>query len=189
MVGKSIETPRTENPGKDHDSGPVGDASSPSGLENPDAAGAGLEALGFEAEQQSVFAEAGVSSALLALRDAVEATLLAASGQTAALSEAPSTQGIVGVGIGLSDPDSIAFGAGGPGEPTLTLFTESALPQVACHMAYTNEHVHRIVTENLDRSPTALELLLRRCVEVRGKGCERLELPVLSEVETKATSN
>lgn len=30
-------------------------------------------------------------------------------------------------GIGLSDPDSIAFGAAGPGAPTLTLFTESAL--------------------------------------------------------------
>ena len=113
------------------DGGPVGGAPSTSGLEDPDAAGAGLEALSLEAEQQSVFAEAGVSSDLLALRDAVEATLLAASGQFEALSDAPSTQGIVGVGIGLPDPDSIAFGVGGPGEPTLTLFTESALPREA----------------------------------------------------------
>ena len=76
-----------------------------------------------------MFAEAGVSDDLLALRDAVEATLLAASGQPEARADAPSTQGIVGVGIGLPDPDSVAFGVGGPGEPTLTLFTESALPQ------------------------------------------------------------
>ena len=82
-------------------------------------AGAGLEALSLEAEQQAVFAEAGVSSDLLALRDAVEATLLAASGQIEALSDAPSTQGIVGVGIGLPDPDSVAFGGGVPGEPAL----------------------------------------------------------------------
>ncbi len=120
-------TPRTENPGDGNDSGPVEGASSPSGLENPD--GAGVESLSLEAEQQSVLAEAGVSSDLLALRDAVEATLLAASGQIAA-ADAGSGQGIVGVGIGLSDPDTMAF-AGGPGEPTLTLFTESVLPQEA----------------------------------------------------------
>ena len=100
------------------------------GIENPN--GSGLEALSFEAEQQSVFAEAGVSSDLLALRDAVEATLLAASGQIKTLSDAPSTQGIVGVGIGLSDPDSIARGVGGIGEPTLTLFTESVCRRKRC---------------------------------------------------------
>lgn len=127
MSVKRGDTPRAENPGDGKDGGPVGGASSPTGLENPD--GAGLEALSLEAEQQSVYAEAGVSGELLALRDAVEATLLAASGQIE-VSDAPATQGIVGVGIGLSDPDSIAFG-GRPGEPTLTLFTESALPQEA----------------------------------------------------------
>lgn len=121
-------TPRTENPGDGNDSGPVEGASSPTGLENPD--GAGVESLSLEAEQQSVLAEAGVSSDLLALRDAVEATLLAASGQIVA-ADAASGPGIVGVGIGLSDPDSMAFGGGGPGEPTLTLFTESVMPQEA----------------------------------------------------------
>lgn len=120
-----------ENPGAASDGGPVGGAPSTSSPQDPDAAGSDLEALGFEAEQQSVFAEAGVSSDLLALRDAVDATLLAASGQIAASSDAASTQGIVGVGIGLPDPDSLAFGVGGPGEPTLTLFTESALPREA----------------------------------------------------------
>lgn len=125
MSVKRSNTPRTENPGDDSGGGAVEDTSSPGGLENPD--GAGVESLSLEAEQQSVFAEAGVSSELLALRDAVEATLLAASGQIE-VSDASSTQGIVGVGIGLSDPDDVAFG-GGPGEPTLTLFTESALPQ------------------------------------------------------------
>ena len=65
------------------------------------------------------------------LRDEIEATLLAASGQIEALSDAPSTGGIVGVGIGLGDPDSVTFGAAGPGPPTLTLFTESTLPQEA----------------------------------------------------------
>jgi hypothetical protein len=131
MADKTKGTPDVENPGGGSDGGPVGGAPSTSGLEDPDAAGAGLEALSLEAEQQSVLAEAGVSSDLLALRDAVEATLLPASGQFEALSAAPSTQGILGVGIGLPDPDSIAFGVGGPGEPTLTLFTESALPREA----------------------------------------------------------
>lgn len=131
MSKKNNGTPDVENPETGIDGGPVGNTPSTSGLEDPDAAGAGLEALSYEAEQQSVFAEAGVSNDLLALRDAVEATLLAASGQIEALSEAPSTEGIVGVGIGLSDPDSIACGVGGPGEPTLTLYTECAMPQEA----------------------------------------------------------
>jgi tRNA uridine 5-carboxymethylaminomethyl modification enzyme len=44
-----------------------------------------------------------------------------------------------------------------PGDPEPTFFSEItervALPQVPCHIAYTNERVHRIVSENLDRSP------------------------------------
>ena len=44
-----------------------------------------------------------------------------------------------------------------PGDPEPTFFSELtesvALPQVPCHIAYTNERVHRIVTENLDNSP------------------------------------
>jgi hypothetical protein len=131
MIDETNGTQPVENPGAGDDGGPVRGASQPSGPEDPDAAGAGLEALSFEAEQQSVFAEAGVSSDLLALRDAVEATLLAASGQIETLSDAPDTHGIVGVGFGLPDPDSLALGVGGPGEPTLTLFTESALPRDA----------------------------------------------------------
>ena len=129
MSDKNRTGPDVENPGEGGSSGPIGGAPASSGPENPDSDGAGLEALSVEAEQQAVFAEAGVSSDLLALRDAVEATLLSASGQLGAQADGPSTQGIVGVGIGLPDPDSLALGAGGPGEPTLTLFTESALPQ------------------------------------------------------------
>jgi len=131
MGNKNNDTPDIENPGAGSDGGSVSREPSASSPEDPDAASAGIEALSLEAEQQSVLAEAGVSSDLLALRDAVEATLLAASGQIEARSEAPAAQGVVGVGIGLSDPDSVAFGAGGPGEPTLTLFTESVLPQEA----------------------------------------------------------
>ena len=127
----SDDTLPIENPGEGKDDGPVEDASPSSGPEDPDAAVGGLEALSFEAEQQAVFAEAGVSSDLLDLHDEIEATLLAASGQIEALSDAPSTGGIVGVGIGLGDPDSVTFGAAGPGAPTLTLFTESTLPQEA----------------------------------------------------------
>jgi len=44
-----------------------------------------------------------------------------------------------------------------PGDPEPTFFSEItervALPQVPCHIAFTNERVHRIVSENLDRSP------------------------------------
>ena len=44
-----------------------------------------------------------------------------------------------------------------PGDPEPTFFSEItervALPQVPCHIAYTNERVHRLVNENLDRSP------------------------------------
>ncbi|XWV18893.1 MAG: hypothetical protein HEQ11_18955 [Gemmatimonas sp.] len=117
-----------ENPGEGDDSNTGGGESSTAGPENPDAFSSGREALSVEAEVQSVLVQAGVSSDLLALRDAVDATLLAASGATDTLSDASADRGIVGVGIGLPDPDSIALGAGGPGEPSLTLFTESVLP-------------------------------------------------------------
>jgi len=44
-----------------------------------------------------------------------------------------------------------------PGDPEPTFFSELTtsveLPQVPCHIAYTNERVHRIVGDNLDRSP------------------------------------
>lgn len=118
-----------ENPGADGDGGPVGAAPSASSPEDP--AGAGLEALSIEAEQQAVLAEAGVSSDLLALRDAVEATLLGASGDVASEAERASSGGIIGVGIGLSDPGSAMSGEVAPGEPSLTLFTESPLPPEA----------------------------------------------------------
>jgi tRNA uridine 5-carboxymethylaminomethyl modification enzyme len=44
-----------------------------------------------------------------------------------------------------------------PGDPTPTFFCESTtatqLPQIACHLAYTNPRVHGLILENLDRSP------------------------------------
>jgi tRNA uridine 5-carboxymethylaminomethyl modification enzyme len=44
-----------------------------------------------------------------------------------------------------------------PGDPEPTFFSETtervALPQVPCHIAYTNERVHGIVRDNLGRSP------------------------------------
>lgn len=134
---QTTTTPPVENPDAGGVNAPTPAQIPSSGIENPDAGSASLEALQLEAEQDAVFSEAGVSSDLLALRDAVEATLLAASGDFATLSETPSTQGIVGVGIGLPDPDSVAFGVGGPGEPTLTLFTESNLPRevLLAHLA------------------------------------------------------
>ncbi|QKH39776.1 hypothetical protein FOC84_21295 [Achromobacter pestifer] len=88
-----------DNPGEGDDSGPASGKSAAGSPENPDSDSAGLDALSEEAEQQATLTEAGVSKDLLALRDAVEATLLAASGEFATLSEAPSTEGIVGVGI------------------------------------------------------------------------------------------
>ena len=96
MAGKGKDGSQVDNPGEDLDGGPIGGTPASGAPENPDADAAGLEALGYEAEQQTVFAEAGVSDDLLALRDAVEAMLLPASGEFAALSEAPSTNGIVG---------------------------------------------------------------------------------------------
>ena len=44
-----------------------------------------------------------------------------------------------------------------PGDPEPTFFSETTervtLPQVPCHIAYTNDEVHRIVSGSLDRSP------------------------------------
>jgi len=62
-----------------------------------------------------------------------------------------------------------------PGDSEPTFFSETtervALPQVPCHIAYTNEHVHRIVSENLDRSP-----LFTGAIEGRGpRYCPSLE--------------
>jgi hypothetical protein len=128
MAGKDKASSQVDNPGEDLEGGPVGGASSSGSPENPDADSAGLEALSVEADQQSVFAEAGVSDDLVALRDAVEAMLLPASGEFAALSEIPTTGGIVGVGIGLPNPGDAAFGLGAPGEPVLTIFTENEMP-------------------------------------------------------------
>jgi hypothetical protein len=100
-----------------------------SGPENPDDSPDSLDALSYDDAHQAVFQAAGVSNDLVALRDAVEAMLMGATGKFSVLADAPSTNGIVGVGIGLSTPHSVAFGVGGPGEPTLTLYTESVLPQ------------------------------------------------------------
>lgn len=130
MATRSKEPPQAENPGEADNAGgqPIGKPAA-TGPENPDASSAGLDALSYEAEQQAVFLAAGVSDDLLALRDAVEASLLAVSGDFAALAGAAPGNGIVGVGIGLSDPAGMAFGAGGPGEAALTLYTESVLPR------------------------------------------------------------
>lgn len=129
MTNEANENQDVENPGEGADEGPTSSApSATSGLDDPDTAGAGVEDLAYEAEQQSVYEEAGVSADLLSLRDSVEATLLAASGQIEAMSDTASNPGIVGVGIGLGDCDSLASGIGSPGEPTLTLFTETTLP-------------------------------------------------------------
>lgn len=130
MAGKDKSGPQVDNPGDENEGGAVGGTSATGNPQNPDADSAGLEALGYEAEQQAAIAEAGVSDDLLALRDAVEATLIAATGEFATLSEAPESSGIVGVGIGLPDPGG-AGGLGAPGEPVLTIFTESEMPQEA----------------------------------------------------------
>jgi len=53
-----------------------------------------------------------------------------------------------------------------PGDPEPTFFSETtkrvALPQVSCHIAYTNENVHRLVEKNLDRSPLFTGALVGR---------------------------
>jgi hypothetical protein len=136
MSGNKPVTPAAENPGvgegserePSKDSGPIEGNPEGSGVENPDAASARMEVLGLEAEQESVLAEAGVTKDLLSLRDAVEASLLGPNAQLRSMADGPPVQRIVGVGIGLPDPDSAAMGVGGPGEPALTLFTESVMP-------------------------------------------------------------
>ena len=146
MATKNRGISQTENPGENDfagdqsgslpDSLPGGQSGGQSGdraaagePENPDDTPNSLDELSYDNAQQSVFQAAGVSDDLVALRDAVEAILMGATGKFSTLADAPSTNGIVGVGIGLSTPHSVAFGAGGPGEPTLTLYTESVLPQ------------------------------------------------------------
>jgi tRNA uridine 5-carboxymethylaminomethyl modification enzyme len=62
-----------------------------------------------------------------------------------------------------------------PGDADPTFFSEEtervALPQVPCHIAYTNDRVHRIVTANLDKSPMFTGL-----IEGRGpRYCPSLE--------------
>lgn len=62
-----------------------------------------------------------------------------------------------------------------PGDVEPTFFSETtgavALPQVSCHIAYTNDAVHRIVGANLDRSP-----LFTGAIEGRGpRYCPSLE--------------
>lgn len=122
MSDNANTAPTPEDPDVGGGEAPVEGMPGPEGSADVD-----LEALS-SAEQQSAFAEAGVSGDLVALRDAVEATLLAASGQMESLAEESPSQGILGVGIGLPDPTSLSIG-GVPGEPSLTLFTESPLPQ------------------------------------------------------------
>ena len=122
MSDNANTTPTPEDPDVGGGEAPVEGVPGPEGAADVD-----LEALSSE-DQQSAFAEAGVSGDLVALRDAVEATLLAASGQMESLAEESPSQGILGVGIGLPDPTSLSIG-GVPGEPSLTLFTESPLPQ------------------------------------------------------------
>jgi hypothetical protein len=121
-----------EDPGADN-TGPVSDGASASfGPENPDAATSGIEALTLEGERLAALAEAGASDDLLALRDAVEATLVTEAAASATRSDGGDlATGIVGVGIGLPDPDQLAAGVGAPGQPALTLFTVSPMPQDA----------------------------------------------------------
>lgn len=62
-----------------------------------------------------------------------------------------------------------------PGDPEPTFFSEAtttaALPQVHCHIAYTNDRVHRLVAAHLDRSP-----MFTGAIEGRGpRYCPSLE--------------
>lgn len=142
MATKNKEISQAENPGETGSGAVQADpqadsqadsppAAAAGGPENPDDSAAGLDALSHADELRSIYLAAGVSDDLLALRDAVETMLLASSGEAASLAvaDARPTHGIVGVGIGISDAHGIAIGAGMPGEPTLTLYTQSALPQ------------------------------------------------------------
>ena len=130
MTNQTSTTPPAENPDAGGDRAPAGAPTPSSGVENPDVGSASVEALRLEAGNSARSFPRPACRAICsrsAMQSRRRCSPPPASIET--LSDAPSTQGIVGVGIGLPDPDSIAFGVGGPGEPTLTLFTESALPQ------------------------------------------------------------
>ena len=104
------------------------------GPQDPDADG-GDPQMSTEAEQQQVMAEAGVSDDMIALRDEVDAMLGRAAGRAPDM-DAPRAAGaadggIVGVGIGLPDLDGQAAGHSVPGQPTLTLFTETVMSHEA----------------------------------------------------------
>lgn len=53
-----------------------------------------------------------------------------------------------------------------PGDPEPTFFSDTTrtttLRQVSCHLAYTNEAVHRLVQDNLDKSPMFTGLIASR---------------------------
>ncbi|MFN4062151.1 MAG: hypothetical protein ACK4IA_15540 [Paracoccus hibiscisoli] len=128
------ETPGVENPGQTPGRNPAQQSGAATGPQDPDADSTGMEQMSIEAEQASVMAEAGVTDDMIALRDAVDAMLLGASGTAesraeAAALDAGGPSGIVGVGVGLPDPDSLGLSM--PGQPTLTLFTESLMSEDA----------------------------------------------------------
>ena len=62
-----------------------------------------------------------------------------------------------------------------PGDDRPTFFSEvtsvARLPQVSCHVAYTNAEVHAVVMQNLERSP-----MFNGTIQVRGpRYCPSLE--------------
>ncbi|MEE8411119.1 MAG: tRNA uridine-5-carboxymethylaminomethyl(34) synthesis enzyme MnmG, partial [Acidobacteriota bacterium] len=62
-----------------------------------------------------------------------------------------------------------------PGDPEPTFFSDmtraTKLKQVSCHIAYTNETVHRLVRDNLDKSP-----MFRGVIDAKGpRYCPSLE--------------
>ena len=125
MVDTSNRPPRLENPGDGEEERQPEAGSAASGPQDPDTGGGDLDAMGHEAEQRAAMDEAGVSDDLVALRDAIEATLLAAAGENRAQAGDSPAGGIVGVGIGL--PEAGGLGACAPGQPVLTLFTEAPM--------------------------------------------------------------
>lgn len=105
----------------------------------PEEPGGDLDTQSIRADQQAAFDEAGVSQDMAALRDEIEATLLQASGRVdIEATGAGAVDGIVGVGIGLGDPDSVAGGLHMPGEPSLTVYTEAPMSQDALIAAVAN---------------------------------------------------
>lgn len=76
-------------------------------------------------------AQIDISNDLLSLLETVEAALFAPYVEFAAYSDSDvmSTQNIIGVGIGLSDSESIGFTASSPNETKLILFTENVIPE------------------------------------------------------------